>query len=90
MGIKKVPEGYAMTEYEMEANKWCVNNNITITVRQVTWREKKYYVDIETGRFPNRKLIATSPEKYNYKTAQKKAAEYRVYYYNKREIKDED
>ncbi len=72
-----------MTENEMQAFKWCVRNGICIKPREVAWRTRKYCVDIETGRYPNRKLIATTPEHYSYLAAQKKAAEYRTYYYKK-------
>ncbi len=87
MGIKKKQEGYFMTEAEMNAAMWCLNNGITITIREASWKEKQYYVDIETGRHPSRKLVASSPEKYGLVAAQKKAAEYRVYYYKKNEDK---
>jgi len=83
LGVKKKVENYSMTENEMQAFKWCVRNGICIKPREVAWRTKKYCVDIETGRYPNRKLIATTPEHYSYLAAQKKAAEYRTYYYKK-------
>ena len=76
-----------MTDNEMQAFRWCVRNGICIKPREVAWQTNKFCVDIETGRHPNRKLIATTPEQYTYLQAQKKAAEYRTYYYNKNENK---
>ena len=72
-----------MTAEEMKAWMWCVRNNICITTVEVAWRTKIYRVDIETGIYPNRKLIGSTEETYNYFNAKKKAAEYSIYYYNK-------
>ena len=87
MGVKKKVANYAMNDEEMHAFKWCVRNGICIKPREIAFKTNKFCIDIETGRFKSRKLIATTPEHYSYYEAQKKAAEYRIYYYNKNENK---
>ena len=78
---------YGMGEYsrsieENEAALWCMHNDICITPRQVKWGERKWSIDIEKGKYPNRKLLGTSQE-YGPTTIWKKIAEYQKYYYDK-------
>ena len=44
--------------------------------------ERKWVIDIEKGKYPNRKLLGTSQE-YGPTTIWKKIAEYQKYYYDK-------
>ena len=74
---------YQRTEEETDAAVWCLRNNICITPRQAEWGVGMWYIDIEKGVYPNRKLIGTSPEYYGKNTIWEKVAEYQLYYYNK-------
>jgi hypothetical protein len=74
---------YQRTEEETDAAVWCLRNNICITPRQAEWGVGLWYIDIEKGMYPNRKLIGTSPESYGKTTIWKKVAEYQNYYYKK-------
>ena len=73
---KRTPEEY-------KAGIWCIQNNICITPRQSAWKVPMWYIDIEKGVYPNRKLIGTSPESYGKNTIWEKVAEYQKYYYDK-------
>jgi len=74
---------YIKTEEESNAAIWCFENEICITPRQAQWRTPSWCIDIEKGRYPNRKLIGTSPESYGKNTIWEKVAEYQKYYYDK-------
>ena len=74
---------YQRTEEETDASIWCLRNDICITPRQAEWGVGLWYIDIEKGMYPNRKLIGTSPESYGKTTIWKKVAEYQNYYYKK-------
>jgi len=74
---------YIRTEEESNAAEWCLENDICITPRQSQWRVPSWYIDIETGKHPNRKLIGTSPDVYGKNTIWEKLAEYQKYYYDK-------
>jgi len=74
---------YQRTSEEDKASVWCLRNNICITPRQSQWKVPMWYIDIEKGMYPNRKLIGTSPEPYGKNTIWEKVAEYQKYYYDK-------
>jgi hypothetical protein len=81
---KKTSMGsYQRTEEETDAAIWCLHNNICITPRQSEWGVPMWYIDIEKGVYPNRKLVGTSPESYGKNTIWEKLAEYQNYYYKK-------
>ena len=74
---------YSRNPEEDEAAIWCLHNNICITPRQAKWGERIWFVDIEKGKYPNRKLLGTSPEYYGPGRIWEKVSEYQVYYYKK-------
>lgn len=74
---------YSRSPEEDQAAIWCIQNNICITPRQAVWGQPRWYIDIEKGVHPNRKLIGTSPETYGRDIIWEKIAEYQTYYYNK-------
>ena len=74
---------YTRTQDESDASAWCLQNNICITPRQAEWGVPMWYIDIEKGVHPNRRLIGTSPESYGKNTIWEKVAEYQKYYYDK-------
>ena len=74
---------YNRSEEEDKACLWCLHNDICITPRQSEWGVPSWYIDIEKGVYPNRKLIGTSPETYGKNTIWEKVAEYQKYYYDK-------
>jgi hypothetical protein len=74
---------YQKTEEEADASIWCLRNDICITPRQSEWGVPMWYIDIEKGMYPNRRLIGTSPESYGKNTIWEKVAEYQKYYYDK-------
>ena len=74
---------YSRSTEENEAALWCLHNDICITPRQAKWGERSWYVDIEKGKYPNRKLLGTSPETYGPTTIWEKVSEYQLYYFNK-------
>jgi len=74
---------YSRNPEEDEAAIWCIQNNICITPRQAKWGQPRWYVDIEKGVYPNRKLLGTSPETYGKDTIWEKISEYQTYYYKK-------
>ena len=74
---------YQRTSEEDKASVWCLRNNICITPRQSQWKVPMWYIDIEKGMYPNRRLIGTSPESYGKNTIWEKVAEYQKYYYDK-------
>ena len=73
---------YQRTDEEDKAALWCRKNNMCITPRAIKYGEKIWVVDIETGVYPNRKLLGTS-EPYGPNTIWQKVSEYQLYYYNK-------
>ena len=83
-GRSKITMGsYTRTKYEYDASVWCLENDICITPRQSQWGIASWCIDIETGKYPNRKLIGTSPESYSKNTIWEKVTEYQKYYYEK-------
>ena len=68
---------------EDEAAIWCIQNDVCITPRQAVWGTPRWWIDIEKGAYPNRKLIGTSPETYGKNTIWEKISEYQTYYYRK-------
>ena len=80
---KKLMGEYTRTDKEDKALLWCHKKDICITPRQVKYGEKLWYIDIETGKYPNRKKLGTSPEPYGPTTIWQKVSEYHLYYYNK-------
>ena len=79
---------YGMGEYsrsieEDKAAIWCLQNDICITPRQAKWGERIWYVDIEKGKYPNRRLMGTSPKFYGPGKIWEKVSEYQLYYYRK-------
>jgi|TARA_R100001443_G_scaffold17457_1_gene27939 hypothetical protein len=74
---------YTRTTEEDEAGYWCLHNDICITPRQAKWGERSWYIDIEKGKYPNRRLLGTSPKAYGPGTIWEKVSEYQLYYYNK-------
>lgn len=74
---------YIPTNEERKAEMWCFYNKIIITPRQVKAGVKMWYIDIETGIYPNIKKLGTSPESYGPSDILKKVFEYKLYYYNK-------
>ena len=74
---------YSRSKEEDKALLWCYENNICITPRQVKWGERKWFIDIEKGVYPNRKLVGTSPDQYGPGTICEKVSEYQLYYYRK-------
>ena len=83
-GNKKYGMGsYTRTAEEEEARLWCMENDIIITPRQAKWREPIWHIDIEKGKYPNRKLLGSTPEVYGRVRIWEKVAEYQLYYYNK-------
>ena len=81
---KKISMGsYSRSEEEDKDCLWCLENDICITPRQSAWGIPSWYIDIETGGYPNRKLIGTSPRSYGKNTIWAKVSEYQKYYYDK-------
>ena len=70
-----------------KARMWCFRNNILISPRQSAYQVPTWYIDIETGQYPNRKKLGTSPTAFGPVEIWEKVMEYQVYYYNK--YKDE-
>ena len=73
---------YQRSPEEDKAALWCIKNNMCITPRAIKYGEKIWVVDIETGVYPNRKLLGTS-KPYGPTTIWEKVSEYQLYYYNK-------
>ena len=73
---------YSRSNEEDDAAIWCLHNDICITPRQAKWGERIWYVDIEKGKYPNRKLLGTS-DPYAPNTIWEKVSEYQLYYYKK-------
>ena len=74
---------YSRSEEEDAAAVWGIQNNVCITPRQAVWGQPRWYIDIEKGAYPNRKLIGTSPETYGKDIIWEKISEYQTYYYKK-------
>ena len=74
---------YRRSKEEDKALVWCIRNNICITPRKAKWGEYIWFIDIEKGKYPNRKLIGTSPDQYGPGTIWEKVSEYQLYYYRK-------
>ena len=82
-GNKKFGMGtYKRSNEEDAAAIWCIQNNICITPRAIKYGERIWVVDIEKGKYPNRKLLGTS-EPYGPNTIWEKVSEYQLYYYKK-------
>jgi hypothetical protein len=82
-GNKKYGMGtYKRTIEEDKAAIWCIKNDMCITPRAIKWGERIWVVDIEKGKYPNRKLLGTS-EPYGPTTIWEKVSEYQLYYYRK-------
>ncbi len=73
---------YQRSSEEDEALYWCIANNVCISPRQIKWGEGKWVLDIETGIYPNRKLLGTS-EAFGPVEIWQKQCEYAKYYYDK-------
>ena len=73
---------YTRTTEEDAAAIWCINNDICITPRAIKWGERMWVIDIEKGKYPNRKLLGTS-DPYGPSTIWEKVFEYKLYYYKK-------
>ena len=73
---------YTRTTEEDAAAIWCINNDICITPRAIKWGERMWVIDIEKGKYPNRKLLGTS-DPYGPNTIWEKVSEYQLYYYKK-------
>ena len=74
---------YTRTTEEDDAAIWCIQNDICITPRAIKWGERIWVIDIEKGKYPNRKLLGSTPEVYGRVRIWEKVAEYQLYYYNK-------
>ncbi len=74
---------YSRSIEEDKAAIWCLQNDICITPRQAKWGERIWYVDIEKGKYPNRRLMGTSPKFYGPGKIWEKVSEYQLYYYRK-------
>jgi hypothetical protein len=60
-GNKKFGMGqYMPNDEEMKASHWCLKNDICITPRAIKYGERIWVIDIEKGKYPNRKLLGTS------------------------------
>ena len=60
-GSKKFGMGeYTRTSEEEEAALWCLRNDICICPRAIKWGERVWVIDIEKGKYPNRKRLGTS------------------------------
>ena len=82
-GNKKYGMGsYTRTPEEDKAALWCIANDICIVPRAIKYGERIWVVDIEKGKYPNRKLLGTSSP-YGPTTIWEKVFEYKLYYYNK-------
>ena len=80
---KNLMGAYMPNDEETKASVWCIQNGLCICPRQAKWGENKWFIDIEKGYYPNRKLIGTSPDPYGPVQIWKKLFEYKLYYYNK-------
>ena len=86
-GNKKYGMGkYERNPEEEKARLWCLKNDICITPRAIKWGEKIWVIDIEKGKYPNRKKLGTS-EPFGPNTIWEKVSEYQLYYYKKYEKK---
>ena len=74
---------YTRSDEEDDAMLWCIRNNICITPRQAKWGEPIWYIDIESGVYPNRKKLGTTPNVYGPTRIWEKVSEYQLYYYRK-------
>jgi len=82
-GNKKYGMGsYTRTPEEEKALKWCLDNDVCITPRAIKYGERVWVVDIETGKYPNRKKLGTS-DPFGPNTIWEKVSEYQLYYYKK-------
>tara|TARA_R100000900_G_C3329109_1_gene163019 strand:- start:323 stop:604 length:282 start_codon:yes stop_codon:yes gene_type:complete len=73
---------YTRTPEQDKALKWCLDNDICITPRAIKYGERIWVIDIEKGKYPNRKLLGTS-DPYGPNTIWEKVSEYQLYYYKK-------
>ncbi len=51
---------YMRSTEECAASQWCIANDMVITPRQAAWGVNEWYIDIEQGKYPNRRLLGTS------------------------------
>ena len=83
-GNKKLTMGeHTRSDEEEAARLWCFYNDIVITPRQAKWGEPIWYIDIEKGKYPNRKKLGTTPHVYGPGRIWEKISEYQLYYYKK-------
>ena len=73
---------YTRTPEEEKALKWCLDNDVCITPRAIKYGERVWVIDIETGKYPNRKKLGTS-DPFGPNTIWRKVSEYQLYYYKK-------
>ena len=82
-GNKKFGMGsYTPTNEETQASIWCIQNDICITPRAIKYGERIWVIDIEKGKYPNRKRLGTS-DSFGPNTIWEKVSEYQLYYYKK-------
>ena len=82
-GNKKYGMGtYKRSSEEDDAAIWCIRNDMCITPRAIKYGERIWVIDIEKGKYPNRKKLGTS-EPFGPNTIWEKVSEYQLYYYKK-------
>ena len=82
-GNKKYGMGtYKRTKEEDDAAIWGIQNDICICPRAIKYGERIWVIDIEKGKYPNRKRLGTS-EPFGPNTIWEKVSEYQLYYYKK-------
>ena len=82
-GSKKFGMGsYTRTPEADAAAIWCIQNDICITPRAIKYGERIWVIDIEKGKYPNRRKLGTS-EPFGPNTIWEKVSEYQLYYYKK-------
>ena len=74
---------YRRSKKEDEAMIWCIRNNICITPKQAVWGQATWYIEIEKGEYPQRRLLGKSPEAFGPVEIWRKISEYQIYYYDK-------
>ena len=75
----------AFAEFDYEEDKaalWCIANDICIVPRAIKYGERIWVIDIEKGKYPNRKRLGTS-QPFGPNTIWEKVSEYQLYYYKK-------
>jgi len=74
---------YRRSREEDKAMRWCIRNNICITPKQAVWGQATWYIEIEKGEYPQRRLLGKSPEAFGPGEIWRKISEYQTYYYDK-------